>query len=223
MRADTVRHGRRNKAGLRGPAGLLPLALALATLAGCKTPTTGPTATGAIQGRVLNDSTGSPVAGASITTNPPTSAPVSGADGTFELPDLDTGEYSISARKSGFSSATVSVSVEKGKTTDATILLPPTSSKSDVLNVEIDDVRTSTPAPDSVFTEVEYVAKNVSQDTLAEYNIVFNIFLPGKVLKQEETGEDLHPDQQHVGDFRKYVGDTTPDSVRVGDIYTRPT
>lgn len=221
MRLHPVRHAWKD-AGATAPAVGLLLA-ALVTLGGCKSPTTGPTATGSIQGQVLSDSTGAPIAGASITTNPPTSAPVSDANGKFTLSDLDTGDYSITARKSGYQTATVSVSVEKDRATSATILLPPSSTTSDVLEVGIDAVSSSTPAPDSVFTEVEYVVTNVSQDTLAEYDVIFNIFLPDKVLKQEETGNDLHPDQKHVGNFRKYVGSTPADSVRVGDIYTRKT
>ena len=72
---------------------------------------------------VQDSESGDPVENALITTSPTTSSITTGADGRFIIADLETGEYSISAEKDGYSKKTITVNVDKDKDTEATILL----------------------------------------------------------------------------------------------------
>jgi len=194
----------------------------LVAFTACKDPSTGPSGTGSIDGRVVNDSTGAPVQGASITTSPATSAPLTDGDGRFTIQDIEAGEYSITAQKSGFESATVSIAVREDETTEATLLMAPDepSSAADV-EAEITSVRNTAATEDSTFTEVEYRVMNDRDQTVDEYEVIFDVFTPTDVLKQEEAGTDLRPDEQDIGDFRKFVGPEPADSVVIADVFTR--
>jgi TolB protein len=80
---------------------------------------------GSIEGIVRNAETNDPVAGAAVSTNPPTSVIVTGNDGRFTLRDIEVGTYSISIKKTGYLNANVSVSVREGQATEANIFLEP--------------------------------------------------------------------------------------------------
>ena len=82
--------------------------------------------TGTITGKVTNSTDNSPIAQASITTNPATSAVTTDANGSFILDDVTDGEITITATKSGFISGSVRVLVLKEKTIEANIVLNPT-------------------------------------------------------------------------------------------------
>lgn len=106
------------------------LALAMGLLSGC-TGSKGPAGaagapaldTGSISGTVMS-STGVPVSGASIATNPATAGTQSAADGTFTLTSVPIGSYQITASKSGYQNAQQSgVGVAAGQTTQVTLTL----------------------------------------------------------------------------------------------------
>ncbi|MGK7397106.1 MAG: carboxypeptidase-like regulatory domain-containing protein [Candidatus Cyclobacteriaceae bacterium M3_2C_046] len=78
---------------------------------------------GIIRGRVLDFETSAPIAGAGITTSPPSSAIVSGSSGLFMLENLEPGNYSVTAQKFGFQSSTVSVAVSEDEETEVVIFL----------------------------------------------------------------------------------------------------
>lgn len=78
---------------------------------------------GSISGIVLNADTNDPVAGASVTTSPPTSAIVTDDEGRFFFDEIETGSYTISVKKTGYVNVTVSVSVRDGQTTEANIFI----------------------------------------------------------------------------------------------------
>ncbi len=80
---------------------------------------------GSIEGFVLNSETEEPVSNANITTTPPTNSILTEPDGTFFFDDIPTGGYSIQARKSGFKSNSVSVSVREDGVAHASIPLSP--------------------------------------------------------------------------------------------------
>lgn len=196
--------------------------VAVLLVAACKDVATGPEGAGSIEGRVVNDETGAAVQGASITTSPATSAPLTDSEGRFALRDIEAGEYTVRARKSEFETATVSVAVREDETTEATILMIPDEpgSASDV-EAQITSFRNAVATGDSAFAEVEYRVVNDREETVAEYEVIFDIFTPGDVLKQEESGTDLRPDEQDIGSFRKFVGEDPADSVVIADVFTR--
>lgn len=78
---------------------------------------------GSISGKVLSTPGNTPVVGASITTDPPTSAVITGENGSFEIADIVRGVYKVIARKGGYLSDTVSIEVKKDMTTEAVLLL----------------------------------------------------------------------------------------------------
>jgi len=78
---------------------------------------------GVISGRVIDFESTSPIAGAGITTTPPSSAIVTDSAGGFRLENLEPSNYSITARKFGYQNTTVSVAVGPSQTTEVVIQL----------------------------------------------------------------------------------------------------
>jgi hypothetical protein len=104
------------------------------------TPTPQPTA-GEISGRVIDASSGSPIPKAHVYTNPPTISVTANEQGLYFIPEVVPGIYAITATKSGYASASVSVAVTAGRATTADIHLAavPTG--------------VPTPTPQSFFTD----------------------------------------------------------------------
>jgi hypothetical protein len=81
--------------------------------------------TGSIAGTVV-DSSGAPVAGASVSTNPTSTTTQTGTSGTFTLSSIPIGAYTVTASKTGFQSAQLTaVGVAAGATNQVTITLAP--------------------------------------------------------------------------------------------------
>jgi len=78
---------------------------------------------GNISGLVLDADDSSPIAGASVTTSPPTNALVTDDSGKFEYSNITVGNYTITISKNDYVKNTVSVQVKDGETTSPTILL----------------------------------------------------------------------------------------------------
>ena len=87
--------------------------LLLLILAGCTT--------GVVRGTVI-DSSGAPIANATIQTLPPTQSLISTADG-FVLQNVQDGEYSIIVSKEGYRTGSVMVEVRGKKITYANVVL----------------------------------------------------------------------------------------------------
>src|SRR5512140_415647 len=98
------------------------LLLALASPS-CKEDTTTPEVFGAITGAVYAVDGKTPLAGASIATNPPTSSLLTDKTGSFLIADIPTGSYAVSVSLTGYKKSTVSIAVTEGATTRATIIL----------------------------------------------------------------------------------------------------
>jgi hypothetical protein len=79
--------------------------------------------TGTIKGKVLDGTTNTGIAGVSILTNPPTSAVLTNADGSFIITNVAPSAYSITATKTGYVSKSISVAVSAGSDTRADFLL----------------------------------------------------------------------------------------------------
>jgi TolB protein len=97
--------------------------LLLIFFSSCKEDTIQPVLYGSISGVVINDSTSLAIGGASITTSPPTSALLTGADGKFSIDDIPVGNYAINAQKAGYKKGSVSISVRENAATQATVFL----------------------------------------------------------------------------------------------------
>ena len=82
-------------------------------LPGCDEETLGPQTRGSIQGVVQDADTNAPIAQANVTTSPPTQSVLTNDDGTFSLPDIPTGNYSVEATKTSYDARAVQVSVQE--------------------------------------------------------------------------------------------------------------
>jgi hypothetical protein len=78
---------------------------------------------GTIQGRVSTAVGDTSIAGALVSSSPPTSAVLTDDSGGFSIPNVPEGQYTISASKGQYNSASVSITVIAGKTTPANMLL----------------------------------------------------------------------------------------------------
>lgn len=103
------------------------LLLILVTLTSCNENTVNPVLYGTISGVVLGPDGKTAIPGASITTNPASSAIVTDDSGKFTIQSVPVGSYSVSAGKSGYDKTTVSVAVESGETAEAVIFLSESS------------------------------------------------------------------------------------------------
>jgi hypothetical protein len=78
-----------------------------------------------IAGRVMDASTGLPIAGAIVSTVPPTQSLTTDTMGFYRLSDVDTGRYTVTATRFGYVKGSVDVQVVAGKETVADIALLP--------------------------------------------------------------------------------------------------
>lgn len=104
------------------------LLLIVITITSCNENTINPVLYGTISGIVFGPDGKTAVSGASITTNPASSAIVTDGSGKFIVKTVPVGSYSVSASKSGYNNTSVSVSVVSGETVQAVIFLSASSS-----------------------------------------------------------------------------------------------
>lgn len=89
----------------------------------CQEDTVDPAQFGQIEGVVLDSRTNQPLANASVTTTPATSAYVTDEAGEFILTDAPIGEITITARKTDYRQETAKITVIDGQTVPVTVLL----------------------------------------------------------------------------------------------------
>jgi len=205
----------------------IAITLCLAALIGCSKETITPETFGNINGQVLNSETEEGVAGVNITTSPATNSILTNQDGSFNLNEVTTGNYNVTASKSKFESATVSVNVREGKTATAQIFLDPEggngekSLKAEVTAWNERRVNNDNAGSDSTFADVEYEVENNSDDVdINEYEVYFDIYTSGNTFSKEEADTALAAGEKNIAEFSKYVQSTTIDSVVVSGTYT---
>ena len=81
---------------------ILLICLFSLTLFSCKEEMVDQIQTASIKGKVVKRGTNSPLANVKITTSPSTNTVFTGTDGTFEILDIPTGDYSVKAEVSGY-------------------------------------------------------------------------------------------------------------------------
>lgn len=197
--------------------------LALLLFPACKEGTLGPDLLGGIEGVVLDYETSSPLAGASITTSPPTDAIVSDAQGRFSMNDLAVGNYTIQAKKPGYSSNSVTVSVRENRTTQATVFLELADEDDEEeptpdMSVEITNWWNSS-SNDSAFVNVEYRAQNAGNADIKSYEVYFRIEAGEQSFYHEENGTGLRVGQANLLRFQKYLPTSAADAVVVEDFW----
>jgi len=88
---------------------------------------------GKIRGKVINKA-GNIVSGVELYTNPPTEVKISDNNGEFIFVSVLSGTYIVNAKKDGFATKSISISVLSGKTSEATIVLEETPNDNNVPN-----------------------------------------------------------------------------------------
>ncbi len=89
----------------------------------CKENTIEPVLTGSISGKVIDSESGVVLGGTSITTNPATDAIITDNSGTFNIKEIAVSNYTITAKKNGYKTSSVTVTVKENVTTQAIIQL----------------------------------------------------------------------------------------------------
>ena len=89
----------------------------------CKDETLSPITTGSITGSVTDAETGNPIADASITTTPGTSALTTDSTGDYAFLDIEEGSYTVKATKLNYKTASVGITVKAEQTTVANIVM----------------------------------------------------------------------------------------------------
>ena len=203
---------------------LAALLLVAGALVGCDDETVGPETRGTLTGTVESAETNAPIPRANVTTGPPTQSVLTGEDGTFSLDNIPTGNYTVTASKNDFGSRSVTVRVEEGQTTNASILLEPENgTEADSLSAQVtnwvnDPINRDSTGADSVFVDVEYRAENVGEGTISRYKVFFDIETSEGSSQFEIEGDSLLEGEADLGGFRKYVR-SEAQSVEVSDTF----
>jgi len=194
-------------------------------LVGCDDETVGPEARGTLDGTVENAETDAPIPRANVTTSPPTQSVLTGENGRFSLSDIPAGNYTVTASKSNFASRSVTVRVEEGQTTSASILLEPEENVgTDSLSARVtnwfnDRVNRDSSGADSVFVDVEFRAENVGEVDITRYKVFFDIeTAEDGPFKFEVEADSLAPGEANLGGFRKFIRSEAR-AVEVSDTF----
>ncbi len=200
---------------------LLTFIICIATFIGCSKETISPELFGSIEGQVFNSETEEGIRGVNITTNPATNSITTNEDGTFELNEVPTGQYSVSAQKSDFESSNVSVRVRENKAATAQIYLDPEGGNGEQYLSARVTTWAETSSNDSTFAEVQYEVENTSDDfNINQYEVYFDIHTSGETFSWEERDTTLAAGEKDIAEFKKYVRQTTIDSVTVSGTFT---
>ncbi|TPE44400.1 carboxypeptidase-like regulatory domain-containing protein [Pontibacter mangrovi] len=93
------------------------------SLLSCNEDTVEPEGGGKIMGVVIDAETEAPIQAVSITTKPATAAVITDQEGNFAIPDVDAGEYNVTAQKLGYKVKSVTVAVKSFKNSMVTIVM----------------------------------------------------------------------------------------------------
>lgn len=201
--------------------GIIGLSLLLIA-AGCDDSSLGPKTRGDIQGQVQDAETNAPISGVNITTSPPTSSLVTDDTGQFTLPDIETGNYTITANKTDYNANTVTVSVRENEVTQATIFLQPDESateKRDSIAVTVVNWANRVVNSDTTYVDVEYQVRNVGEVDIDRYEVYFRIDTSGENFFYEARGDSLQVAQSDIAQFEKFIRDQEATDVTVDDFW----
>jgi TolB protein len=181
---------------------------------------------GDIEGIVIDSESDNPIPRVSLSTNPPSNSITSSNDGTFILNNLPVGNYTIQARKSGYSNVSVSVNVQEDRVANAQIVMVPEDHTPDVTEEDLEAEVTSwanTVVDDTTYVDVEYRLTNAnSESDITEYEVYFEITTDGDTFYFDVSGSELKAGQNRHGNFRKGVRQFNATDVLVDGVWVSP-
>jgi len=155
------------------------LAIALLFMS-CRDDKLEPEVYSSLSGIILSSETNLPLSNVSITTKPSTSAILTDVNGEFKIESLLTGQYTISTKKDGYNSESVSVNVQEGIETTVSILMKKSDGTLD-LTLPHDPI----PADESTLRPISLSVSWIAPDISGENDLKFDVFLyeNGNVVK----------------------------------------
>jgi TolB protein len=144
-------------------------------------------ATGILDGTVLDFTSEENLSGAILTTNPPTVSVASDSTGYFIFKTIEVGDYNLIARKNGFVSESVSVSVQQDKTTSVVVLLERSSEYNDPPVFE----NSFTPSNGQTGQLVDLTLSWSAVDPNNEDSLVYNVVLYESNNSESWVFEDI--------------------------------
>lgn len=155
---------------------------------------------GVIQGIITDGLTGQPLTGAAVYTEPSTSSVVTDNTGKYIINDVLAGKYKVTVTKNGYTSASVSITVIAGKSTQANMeVLSPTGR----IKGQVTDAETGSPLA-GVNIKTNPGTSTVTTNANGEYEIP-QVSAGTFTLTAEKTG---------------YVSATASVAVKAGTITT---
>jgi len=178
---------------------------------------------GDIEGIVIDSETDEPIPRVSLSTNPPSNSITTKNDGSFNLNNLPVGNYTIQARKSGYSNVSVSVNVQEDRVASAQIVMVPEDDTPEVTDEDLEAEVTSWTnivVDDTTYVDVEYRVTNVnSASDISDYDVYFEITTDGDTFYYDISGSELKAGQNEFGNFRKGIRQFTATEVVVSEVW----
>ena len=175
----------------------------LTLLVGCKDASLDPGATGSLEGIVQDEATGDPLSNVELTTSPPSDVITSDSEGAFSFSDLEIGDYNIRARKLGYETRSVSVSVRESRTAQMQLFMNEEDESDErALTAEVEGFTNRTDDEGNTSVRVQYRIRNTGSGTIPEYEVTFRVEVDqGTDRIHQIEGELLREEQSDVGDF----------------------
>ena len=144
-------------------------------------------ATGILDGNVMDFTSEENLGGAVLTTNPPTVSVASDSSGYFVFKTIEVGDYNLIARKNGYVSESVSVTVQQDKTNTVVVLLERSSEYNDapVFAEEF------FPTQGLVGQNVDLTLSWTASDPNNEDSLIYDVVLYESNNEESWTFEDL--------------------------------
>lgn len=172
-------------------------------LAGCKEASLDPSATGTIEGTVLDEATGVPLSNVELSTSPASDVVLSDNDGSFAFQDLDVGDYNLRIRKMDYETRSVSVAVREDRATTVQLFMNEEDETTERdLTAEVTSFINRTDEDGNTSVRVEYRILNTGSGTIPEYEVTFRVETDQNDSRLEQVeGTMLREEQSDVGDF----------------------